>query len=236
MTPFDRRTFLRGAAAVGGGLVVGAAPAGVWARPASADDGVRVYLVVVDGLRLDQVERMPQLAELAEDGTFYTAGRAGMVAETGPNHTSMLTGMRAARNGHPGNAVPGLPERVGEDPRYLKADTLFSLAARQAPDYTIASVNAKTYVVNTARHDRTGDGEEDADYRFDPPVTEPDDSARDAVTGPEGLRVSREYDPDFFFWNLGDVDRAGHIDQTGGVFAGVEPDGTEPAHQALALQ
>lgn len=233
----DRRAFLRGSAAVGGALVMGAAPSGIWARPAHAETGsVRVYLVVVDGLRPDQVARMPQLAELAEQGTYYTAGRAGMVAETGPNHTAMVTGMRAARNGHPGNAVPGLPEKIGEDPRYLKADSLFTLAARQAPDYVTASVNAKTYVVNTQRHDRTASDEHDAGSVYDPPVTQPDDSARDAFTGPEGVRVSREVDPDLLFWNLGDVDRAGHIDVTGALFAGVEVDGTEPAFQSVALE
>jgi ectonucleotide pyrophosphatase/phosphodiesterase family member 5 len=233
----DRRAFLRGSAAVGGALVVGAAPSGVWARAAHAEAGsVRVYLVVVDGLRPDQVERMPQLAELAEQGTFYTAARAGMVAETGPNHTAMVTGMRAARNGHPGNAVPGLPDNIGEDPRYLKADSLFTLAERQAPDYVTASVNAKTYVVNTQRHDRTASEEHDADSVYDPPFTEPDDSARDSFTGPEGVRVSRELDPDLLFWNLGDVDRAGHIDVSGGLFEGVDVDGTEPALQSVALQ
>jgi ectonucleotide pyrophosphatase/phosphodiesterase family member 5 len=236
----DRRTFLRGSAAVSGAvsgaLVLGAVPGGVWARPAHADEGsVRVYLVVVDGLRPDQVARMPQLSELAEQGTLYTAGRAGMVAETGPNHTAMITGMRADRNGHPGNAVPGLAENVGEDPRYLKADSLFTLIERQAPDYVTASVNAKTYVVNTQRHDRTASDGTDADSVYDPPITQPDDSARDAFTGPEGVRISREEDPDLLFWNLGDVDRAGHIDVTGGAFAGVDVDGTEPALQQAAL-
>jgi ectonucleotide pyrophosphatase/phosphodiesterase family member 5 len=233
----DRRTFLRGTAAVGGALVVGAAPSGVWARAAHAESGsVRVYLVVVDGLRPDQVARMPQLAELAEQGTLYTAGRAGMVAETGPNHTAMVTGMRAARNGHPGNAVPGLEDNVGEDPRYLKADSLFTLIERQAPEYVTASVNAKTYVVNTQRHDRTASGDVDAGSVYDPPITQPDDAARDAFTGPEGVRISRDLDPDFLFWNLGDVDRAGHLDVSGGVFDAVDVDGTEPAFQAVALQ
>ena len=232
-----RRTFLRGSAAVGGALVVGAAPAGVWAHATHADESsVRVYLVVVDGLRPDQVERMPQLSELAAQGTHYTAGRAGMVAETGPNHTAMVTGMRAARNGHPGNAVPGLPENIGEDPRYLKADSLFTLIERQAPDYVTASVNAKTYVTNTQAHDRTASGERDTDSLYDAPVTAPDDSARDAFTGPEGARISRELDPDFFFWNLGDVDRAGHLDASGSLFDGAGADGTEPAFQSVALQ
>jgi ectonucleotide pyrophosphatase/phosphodiesterase family member 5 len=236
MHPLDRRTFLKGAAVATGGLIAGAAPTGIWARPAHAgEEHVRVYFVVVDGLRADQVALMPQLQELAEAGTYYPEARAQMVAETGPNHTAMITGMRADRNGHPGNAVPGLPERVGEDPRYLKADSLFSLTRRQAPDLVAATVNAKTYVVNTTRADRTGSGEPDADYHYTPPLTAPDDSARDAVTGPEGIRVSRELDPDLLFWNLGDVDRAGHLDASGGPLGEVAPDGTQPAFQLAAL-
>jgi ectonucleotide pyrophosphatase/phosphodiesterase family member 5 len=236
MHPFDRRSFLKGAAVVTGGLVTGLAPGGVWARPAhAADDHVAVYLVVVDGLRADQLQFMPQLQELAEQGTFYPQARAHMVAETGPNHTTMITGMRADRNGHPGNSVPGLPERIGEDPRYLKADSLFTLLARQAPDARAASVNAKSYVFNTARHDRTASGDSDAGSVYDPPVTEPDDSARDAFTGPEGVRVSSDVDPDLLWWNLGDVDRAGHLDVSGSLFDGTGLDGTQPAFQGAAL-
>lgn len=191
--------------------------------------------MVVDGLRADQLAFMPQLTELAERGTFYPQARAQMLAETGPNHTAMITGMRADRNGHPGNAVPGLADRVGEDPRYLKADSLFTLVERQAPEATAASVNAKTYVVNTARHDRTASGDSDTDSVYDPPVTAPDDSTRDAFTGPEGLRVSRELDPDLLWWNLGDVDRAGHVDVSGSLFEGVPVDGNQPAFQGAAL-
>lgn len=236
MHPLDRRSFLKGAAVMTGGLVSGLAPGGVWARAAAADDEhVRVYLVVVDGLRADQLAFMPTLAELAGQGTFYPHARAHMVAETGPNHTTMITGMRADRNGHPGNAVPGLVDRLGQDPRYLKADSLFTLLARQAPDARSASVNAKTYVTGTARHDRTASGSADAQHVYDPPFTEPDDSARDAFTGPEGVRVSRELDPDLLWWNLGDVDRAGHADASGSLFSGAGADGTQPAFQGTAL-
>jgi ectonucleotide pyrophosphatase/phosphodiesterase family member 5 len=233
----DRRTFLRGGLAVTGGLVAGAAPWGVWAQAAESDDDhVRVYVIVVDGLRPDQVASMPTVASLAGSGVFFPESRAQMVAETTPNHLSMLTGMRVDRHGMPGNAVPGLAGRVSDDRRYLKADTLFTLMARQAPDLVSAAVTAKDYIVESTKHDRTGDGEEDATSTNDPVVSVPaSDSALDVETGSEALRVSRELDPDFLFVNLGDVDRAGHVDASGGLFSGTPLTGTQPAFQALAL-
>ena len=234
----DRRTFLRGGAVIGGALVAGAAPSGVWARPAHADEGwVRTYVVVVDGLRPDQVERMPALVELAEHGAYFPESRAQMVAETTPNHVSMFTGMRADRNGMPGNGVPGLDMRISDDRRYLKADSLFTLAARQAPELTTAAVTAKTYIVESTKHDRTASGTEDATHTNDPTMLAipMDDSARDAETGALALRASRELDPDFLFVNLGDVDRAGHVDLSGGVLAGAGIDGSEPAFQRTAI-
>jgi ectonucleotide pyrophosphatase/phosphodiesterase family member 5 len=109
----------------------------VWARAFARDaDPVRVYLVVIDGLRPDEVGFMPQVAELAAEGTYWPDGRAERIAETTPNHVAMLTGMRGDRHGMPGNAVPARPgftPQLGDEPRYLKADTLFTLLRRQAP-------------------------------------------------------------------------------------------------------
>lgn len=233
----DRRTFLRGGLAVTGGLVAGAAPRGVWAQAAESDDDhVRVYVIVVDGLRPDQVTSMPTVASLAGSGVFFPESRAQMVAETTPNHMSMLTGMRANRHGMPGNAVPGLAGRVSDDRRYLKADTLFTLMTRQAPDLVSAAVTAKDYIVESTKHDRTGDGNEDATSTNEPVISIPaSDSALDVETGSEALRISRELDPDFLFVNLGDVDRAGHVDFSGGLLSGTPLTGTQPAFQALAL-
>ncbi|MDV6014147.1 alkaline phosphatase family protein [Haloechinothrix sp. LS1_15] len=223
MSP-NRRTVIAGALA--GGLITVAGPRGAWARTApSAGDPVRVYLIIVDGLRIDEVPLMPQLSELAGTGTYYPEARAQMSAETTPNHISMLTGMRADRHGMPGNAVPGLPIRVSDDPRYLKADSILTLMRRQAPDLRSATIGAKDYVAESAKHDRTGDGEQDTTYSNDPITSNPAtfDSARDEETGTEALLVSREHDPDFLFLNLGDVDRYGHFDETGGLTGGELP-------------
>lgn len=233
----DRRRFLRGSLAVGGGVVAASLPSGVWARQAAADDDhVRVYVLVVDGLRPDQVSRMPTVAQLAAEGTYLPESRAQMVAETTPNHISMLTGMRVDRHGMPGNAVPGLEDRVSDDRRYLQADTLFTLAARQAPELVTAAATSKDYIVETSKADRTGDGAEDATATNDPLLSIPgSDAAPDTEVGASALRFSRELDPDFLFVNLGDVDRVGHIDLTGGVLDRVAPDGTQPALQLAAL-
>jgi hypothetical protein len=233
----DRRSFLRGGLAVGGGVVAASLPSGVWAQRARADeDAVRVYVIVIDGLRPDQLERMPTVAELAREGTFWPEARAQMVAETTPNHISMLTGMLVDRHGMPGNAVPGLDQRVSDDRRYLKADTVFTLAARQGPDLVTAAATSKDYIVESTKADRTGDGEEDATATNDPVLSIPgSDAAPDTEVGADALRLSRELDPDFLFVNLGDVDRAGHVDASGGLFAGADADGTQPAFQAAAL-
>jgi ectonucleotide pyrophosphatase/phosphodiesterase family member 5 len=222
MLHIGRRDFLRSTLAGSAALALPS----VWARPAAGDTSpVRVYLVVVDGLRPDEVELMPTLAALAQRGTFYTEGRADMVAETSTNHASMITGMRPTRHGIPGNAVPTLPARPSDDPRYLKADSIFSLLARQAPGLTSAAIGAKTYVADLCRHDRTGDGETDASHVNDPVVVVPValDSAPDEETGTEAVLISRELDPDFLFLNLGDVDRMGHFDETGGLTGGALP-------------
>jgi ectonucleotide pyrophosphatase/phosphodiesterase family member 5 len=233
----DRRGFLRGSLAVGGGVVAASLPGGVWARAARADeDAVRVYVIVVDGLRPDQLSLMPTVAELAAEGTYWPEARAQMLAETTPNHISMLTGMRVDRHGMPGNAVPGLEDRVSDDRRYLRADTVFTLAARQGPELVTAAATSKDYIVETSKADRTGDGEEDATATNDPALSIPgSDAAPDTEVGADALRLSRELDPDFLFVNLGDVDRAGHVDASGGLFAGTPIDGTQPAFQAAAL-
>ncbi|MTV23936.1 hypothetical protein FTX61_00640 [Nitriliruptoraceae bacterium ZYF776] len=224
----SRRTFLRGTVAVG----AMAATTGVWARPASAEAGpVRVYVIVVDGLRPDEVTRMPMLAQLAREGTYYPASRALMVAETTTNHLSMLTGTRPDRHGMPGNSVPRLSQRVSDDRRYVKGDSLLTLAARQAPELRTATIGSKTYVAELAKHDRTGDGDQDVTRSNTPLTALPViDAALDEETGTEARLISQQLDPDFLFLNLGMVDRVGHVDITGGVISQL------PVLRQVALQ
>ena len=227
----DRRTFLRASAVVTGAL----ATSGVWARAAGAAEPVRVYLVVVDGLRPDEVALMPQLSALAAAGTSYGGGRAQMLAETTPNHVSMLTGVRSDRHGMPGNGVPFLADNIGLEPRYLQADSVFTLARLQAPELVTAEVTSKTYIVSVAKHDRDGDGEPDARSTYTPTIVVPGaDFTPDYETATAGISVSRELDPDLLFLSLGDVDRVGHVDETGGATADL-PTGAAPVGRTAVL-
>ena len=93
-----------------------------------------VYVLVVDGLDRDAVVgegRAPFLSSLIDDGpgghgVFYRNSRSVMVAETNPNHSSMITGAFPERHGIVGNAfaTPGagaergfLPGLAGRAPR-----------------------------------------------------------------------------------------------------------------------
>ncbi len=246
--PLHRRDLLKAAgvtgatlgAGGGAGLLasLGAAPAGAQqvAEEAPSADPVSVVLLVIDGLRPDEVVLMRQVSELAEQGTYYPQGRAQMVAETTPNHVSMITGMRSDRHGMPGNDVAFLDDNIGLEPRYLQADTVFTLARRQVPDLVTVAVTSKTYIVAVSKHDRDSDGLEDATSTNEPVVVIPGaDFTPDTETASTGIRVSRELSPDFLFLSLGDVDRVGHVDQVGGLTAD-GPTGAAPAVRLAILQ
>lgn len=231
-----RRNFLRYGATVTGAVAASSALGGIWARAAHAAEPVRVYLVVIDGLRLDEVPLMPQLSALADTGTFYAGARAQMLAETTPNHVSMITGVRADRHGMPGNGVPYLEDNIGLEPRYLQADSLFTLAQVQAPDLVTAEATSKTYIVAVNKHDRNGDGEADTDSTYTPAVVIPGAAfTPDYETATAGIAVSRELDPDLLFLSLGDTDRVGHIDEVGGLTAD-GPTGAAPAGRLTTIQ
>ncbi len=212
--------------------------------PAAAQEApkTRVYLVSLDGLRPDEVARMPFLQSLADDGTSYTEARAVMVAETIPNHVSMVTGAYPDKTGIVGNnfPVPGKAENLeAGDPELLQADSLFTLIADQCPDLTAAAVTSKDYLFTILEHDRNGDGERDADSNFanqdDPTFVPGLGLTLDERTVPEVLTVSRELDPEFLFVNLGSIDRTGHVDPVGGASAGL-PTGAAPVARETQLQ
>lgn len=220
--------------------------ASTWA-PVSASaqvaDKTRVYVVVVDGLNLEEVPLMPFLSSLAASGTFYQEARSVMVAETTPNHVAMVTGAYPDKNGIVANDFPGVrgsaPDAViGEgttavdagDSRLLQADSIFTLVSRQCPELTTAAVTSKDYLFNVMEHDRDGDGERDADSNFensaDPTFIPGAGITPDERTIAEALSVVQDSDPDFLFLNLGAVDRSGHVDVVGGA---TTPTGSRPA-------
>jgi putative cell wall-binding protein len=198
-----------------------------------AQDWVRVHLVVIDGLRPDEVWQMPTVAQLATDGWYLPDSRAQMLAETTPNHVTMITGVRADRHGMPGNAVAGVAGDVGEEPRYLQADTVFTLAARQAPDLVTAAATSKSYIVAMSRHERADPGTDDADATNDPFIVPVSGAALDVEVGPDAVAFSRELDPDLLWMSLGDVDRSGHSDPTGNADG---PTGAAPLFRTAVLQ
>ncbi len=240
MPKLSRRTFVRSSAtaATAGAIGVRTGPAAARARDVAAEaqegeDWVRVYLIVIDGLRPDEVWQMPTLSGLATDGWYLPDSRAQMLAETTPNHVSMITGMRVDRHGMPGNDVAYLADNIGEEPRFLQADTIFSLIARQSPDLVTAAATAKSYIVNMSRHERVDPGTDDADATNDPFIVPVSGSAIDAEVGPDALRFSQTLDPDLLWMSLGDVDRVGHTDPTGNAEG---PSGAAPAARAATLQ
>jgi putative cell wall-binding protein len=237
----DRREFLRRSVIGAGALALYDVASPQWLQAAEGD-AVRVYLIVIDGLRPDEVALMPQLSELAAAGTYFPASRAQMIAETTTNHVSMMTGMRADRTGMPGNGVPFLGEVRGEDtisydPRYLQADSVFTLATRQAPGLKTAAVNAKGYIIAVQAHDRTGDDEVDAtEVNDDSAVIPIAETTPDIVNGDTAVRISRDLDPDFLWVSFGDVDRMGHVDETGSFTGGQAPLARTTVLQTADLQ
>ncbi len=84
---------------------------GLGAADASAAKRPYVYVFSLDGLDRDAVTdegSAPFLSELIADengarSTFFPRSRSVMVAETNPNHTSMITGAYPSRHGIVGN-------------------------------------------------------------------------------------------------------------------------------------
>ena len=213
------------------------------ALPADAHEApkTRVYVVSLDGLRPDEVALMPFLASLASAGTYYTEARAVMVAETIPNHVSMVTGAYPDRTGIVANTfpVPGTATSIqAGDPKLLQTDSIFTLIADQCPALTTAAVTSKDYLFTVLNHDRNKDGKVDADSNFanvkDPSFIPGLGLTLDERTFPEAMRVSSQDDPDFLFMNFGSIDRTGHVDPVGGLSAGL-PTGAAPVARDTQL-
>jgi predicted AlkP superfamily pyrophosphatase or phosphodiesterase len=68
---------------------------------AAVESPPRVYVLVLDGLRPEEVTAplMPTVASLRAQGTWYEQARAVFPAETLPNHVAMMTGQLPEDNG-----------------------------------------------------------------------------------------------------------------------------------------
>ncbi|QBR92287.1 alkaline phosphatase family protein [Nocardioides euryhalodurans] len=207
MTDLSRRTLLTTSA----GTVVATTllPGG---RAAAARGRKRAYVLVVDGCRPEEVSPTltPTLAGLRDGGLHHPAATSLPIMETIPNHVMMMSGVRPARSGVPANSV--FDRELGETrtldrPRDLKVPTVLERLGRAG--FTTATVLSKEYLVGIFGRRAT--------YRWVPDAYVPvSGHVPDVFTMDETLSIIEEHDPNLVFVNLGDIDRFGHSDVTGG--------------------
>ena len=205
--------------------------------------GLRVYVVVVDGLRPQEIGPLtPNIDRLRQDGTWYEQARSVLPAETLPNHAAMMTGVRPQRNGIVANQIYRTGNATAKEymqyPAFLEADTLTTRLERAfGGDISTATVLSKEYLygVFLGEHEGSGDPlpQREADFHWDPRtafpfyVDDPSDHALDTATMDAfmGWLGQEPALPHFGFVNLGNVDRAGHADESGVLFAGEAEEG-----------
>jgi len=183
----NRRTFLRlaggsGLAAATAGLTTTGANGATSAAAPGGSGPLRVYVLVVDGARPDEVTSglMPRLADLGARGTNYPAARSLPVMETIPNHVMMATGVRPDRSGVPANSV------------------------------VTGTVLSKRYLHGIFSGQAT--------HEWEPaPLVPVSGHAPDAATVQALVDMVDAHDSALVLVNLGDVDRVGHSDETGGL-------------------
>ena len=212
-------------------LVVAAIAAPSASLATTDDDSVSVLLISIDALdpaELDELNEggnpvAPNLASLREQGTWWTQARSVMASETLPNHIAMGTGTYPGTNGVPGNdgrLTAGDAELADPDLGVREArlsTSTISAIETQCSDLRTLTDLSKEYVW------RTFTGEADEDFNqpdFNIPVS---GHAPESATVPFLLNALNSGPLDHGFINLGDHDRAGHIDVTGAAPDG--PDG-----------
>jgi hypothetical protein len=209
--------------------------------PAAAQEAapLRVYVVVLDGLRPHEVDPtlMPNFTQLQAGGTWYDQARSVFIAETLPNHAAMMTGVLPQRSGIVANDYwgpeLGTAQRVKMmDPSLLGADTLTTRLENSCGAISTATVQSKEYLWGLFRGEPETPGDpnpqREADFHWDPQSSDlyigsPDDHAPDIATMNEGVLPwlrSAPTTPQFAFINLGDIDRSGHIDESGALTQG----------------
>jgi len=205
----SRRTFLQLSGATGAGVVMSAAAGAPLAAAAGARR--RVYVVVVDGCRPDEVTASltPRLHTVRQGGMSFPNARSLPIMETIPNHVMMMTGVHADRSGVPANSVYDRDEKVIRDldrPSDLAYPTL--LGRLRGLGLTTGTVLSKEYLYGIFGTRAT--------YRWEPfPLLPVTDHAPDLATMDATLAMIDSVDPNLVFVNLGDCDRAGHGDLTG---------------------
>ena len=191
---------------------------------ADAQEDLRVYVIVVDGLHPDEVGPLtPTLSELKANGTWYENARAVMIAETLPNHVAMMTGVVPAKNGIVANDYFNVATQAitrMQNPELIEAPTLVTRLEGDecAGNVSTATIQSKTYLFNIFKK---GGVQNQADFHWQPfPVIPVSEHAPDAATMEAFLQwlvFDDRPTPHFTFVNLGDVDRSGHADPSGNV-------------------
>jgi len=206
-----RRTLLKVVGAGGAGLAFSTA---VGTAPAAAVRGRRrAYVLVLDGCRPEEITPglMPHTARLRDRGLHFPHARSLPVMETIPNHVMMMTGVRPDRSGVPANAI--YDRRLGavrdmDRPRDIRVRTVIQRLDRAG--LTTGTVLSKEYLYGVFGGRAT--------HRWEPaPLVPVSGHAPDVATMDAALAMRRELDPHMMFVNLGDIDRMGHSDLTGGV-------------------
>ncbi len=214
MTPRtpSRREVLRFGATGGATVAISAVTGAPWAHAAKGSDE-RVYVLVTDGCRPDEISEWltPNLHRLRTQGTWYPNARSLPIMETIPNHVMMMTGVRPDRSGVPANKI--YDRHLGEvrdmdRPDDIRVETV--LERMNARGLTTGTVLSKDYLYGIF-----GDR---ATYRWEPePLMPITDHAPDGYTYDALVRMVDEADPHLVFVNLGDIDRVGHADPGGAI-------------------
>ena len=205
-----RRTFLRAGAAVGGAVVISGAAGAPWASAATSGSP-RVYVLVIDGCRPDEItpQATPNLHALRTAGRWFPQARSMPIAETIPNHVMMMTGVRPDRSGVPANEVydPSTKAvRTVERPEDITFPTV--IERLNATKLTTGTVLSKDYLYSVFGTRAT--------YRWEPfPLLPVTNHALDVFTMSALRSMISSADPNLVFANFGDIDRFGHMDLTG---------------------
>jgi ectonucleotide pyrophosphatase/phosphodiesterase family protein 5 len=203
--------------------------------PAGEPRQLTVVVAVVDSLMPSDLElgTTPELNALKTGGTFYPESRAVYAAETIPNHVAMMTGVYPDRSGIPTNDfidfASGSTEGVKlQIPEKLTATTLFTWIDQRCratgvhAGFGTAATMSKSYLYEIFRGDaqdavRANDNPDvfnaAPDTHWDPAtaasyIPPPDGHTPDPQTMDQALLQLPA--ADFFFLNLGDVDRSAH--------------------------
>lgn len=210
-SPVGRRTFLRAATAAGGAVVISGAAGAPWASGATLN-AHRVYVLVIDGCRPDEITKAstPNLHALRAGGRWYPNARSMPIAETIPNHVMMMTGVRPDRSGVPANSIydPALKDvRTCGEPTDIVFPTV--LERLKSKGITTGTVLSKDYLFSVFGTRAT--------YRWEPfPLLPVTNHALDVFTMNALRTMIKTSDPNLVFANFGDIDRFGHSDLTGG--------------------